>query len=178
MAQVQINSGTVYWIAWFVDAAAAATGGQFSYSTTASTNQRATITPATYPNFPSSASGLTYATQVWSIYGVDSNSVTLLGDANVETNTSSEGSDSVTLIKFTAVASGLLNELLIYVNVTGGNVVGAIYSDNGGVPDLLLGDSSATPTALSSTGWVGITGVIVPPVSNIGASLLAQLTSQ
>lgn len=176
--QLQINSGTTYWIAWLVDATAAGTSGQMNFTSSGGTNQRATISPATYPTFTSPASGLTYASQQWSIYGVNSSGTTLLGDTAVESSTSSSGDTSITLVKFTAVASGTLDHLLIHINVTGGNVVGAIYSDNAGVPDILLADSSASPTALSSTGWVSITGIVVPPPSTTGASLLAQLTTQ
>jgi len=81
----------------------------------------------------------------------------LLGKNDLATSNSPGESTQVTAVKFSAVESGDLDNIQLYIHTgkDGETVKCAVYDDNGGVPINILGVSSEEATTTSETGtWV------------------------
>jgi len=87
----------------------------------------------------------------------------LLGQNSICSSRSASGGATGPAIKFTAAASVLLNNILVYTAQNGGNNKAAIYSDSAGSPNALLGETQVRSSAASAGTWLELP--MVTPVS-------------
>lgn len=87
----------------------------------------------------------------------------LLGNNAIAGNRSGLGASDALIVKFTAVASGTLDNIQVYISATGGIAKVGCYSDNAGSPNALLTESS--PASLSATGWKSFAVPSIPITS-------------
>ena len=124
------------------------------------------LTPNTYTGHitVTGAAGVQNSPQTVTVtLAVVAQSVLLFGDTTTETQIDSNPSGSAEAFQTTAVASGTLGALGIFVdaNSTGKTVIIGVYSDNAGHPGTLLSQVS------SSTLTLGAFNTLIPPAASI-----------